>query len=218
MAKVWESSQHAGSDLLMLLAIADFSDDDGNAFPAVATLAGKCRMKERNCRYILRTLEKSGELSIRPNAGPHGSNLYHINLGSLGLQHGAGGQSLAGLQHSAVTPAKDCRQPLQHIAAKPPMTHQETLPMVDGFAAFWEEYPKKVAKPKALAAWKKQKPDLAACLSALSVAKTSPDWMKNGGQFIPYPATWLNGRRFEDEQAVPPAPAANANPVFAGAI
>ena len=31
MAKVWESSRHAGSDLLMLLAIADFADDDGNA-------------------------------------------------------------------------------------------------------------------------------------------------------------------------------------------
>ena len=218
MSKVWDCSQHAGSDLLMLLAIADFSDDDGNAYPAVATLAEKCRMKERNCRYILRTLEASGELSIKPNAGPKGSNLYRVNLGRLGLQHSAGGQSIAGLQHSAVTPATDCRQPLQHIAAKPSVNHQEpsiyahdakkthrsrspsaSESVDDGFATFWQQYPKKVAKPQALKAWKKQKPDLAACLAALSVAKASAEWQKDRGQFIPHPATWLNARRWEDE-------------------
>lgn len=44
MSKVWECSQHSGSNLLMLLAVADFSDDDGMAFPAVEKLAKKCRM------------------------------------------------------------------------------------------------------------------------------------------------------------------------------
>lgn len=29
-AQVWERSGHSGSNLLMLLAIADFADDDGN--------------------------------------------------------------------------------------------------------------------------------------------------------------------------------------------
>ncbi len=126
MARVWEYSQHAGTELLMLLAIADFSDDDGKAYPAVPTLARKCRMKDRNCRYILRTLEGSGELSILTNAGPHGANLYRINLDALGLQHSAGVQGIAGLQHSAVTPAMDCRKPLQPIAAKPSVNHQGT--------------------------------------------------------------------------------------------
>ena len=75
MARVWEFSSHAGTDLLMLLAIADFADDDGNAYPAVPTLAAKCRMKPRNCRYLLRSLEASGELSVVTNAGPNGANL-----------------------------------------------------------------------------------------------------------------------------------------------
>ena len=69
----------------------------------------------------------------------------------------------------------------------------------DGFADFWKMYPKKVAKTQAMKAWKKQKPDLATCLAALSVAKASADWQKDGGQFIPHPATWLNNRRWEDE-------------------
>lgn len=125
MGRVWDLSQHAGTELLMLLSIADFSDDDGRAYPSVATLAKKCRMQPRNCRYLLRALEDSGELSVIPNAGPKGANLYRINLDVLGLQHSAGVQSLAGVQHSAATPAKDCRKPLQRIAAKPSVNHQE---------------------------------------------------------------------------------------------
>jgi hypothetical protein len=220
MAKVWESSRHAGSDLLMLLAIADFADDDGNAFPAVPTLAAKCRMKERNCRYLLRSLEKSGELSIVQNAGIHGSNLYRINLGALGLQHSAGGQSLAGLQHIAATTAKDCRIPLQHSAAKPSVNHQEPpeardakkqrrvcSPSAsespdDGFAAFWKEYPRKDAKAQALKAWKKIKPTgqtLADLMAGLERRISSEQWRKDGGRFIPYPATWLNNERWKDE-------------------
>jgi hypothetical protein len=28
---------------------------------------------------------------------------------------------------------------------------------------------------------------------------TSAEWTKDGGQFIPHPATWLNQKRWEDE-------------------
>ena len=36
-------------------------------------------------------------------------------------------------------------------------------------------------------------------LSALEQHKKSPQWTKDGGQFIPYPATWLNGKRWKDQ-------------------
>jgi len=74
----------------------------------------------------------------------------------------------------------------------------------DGFATFWAQYPKKVAKPQALKAWKKIKPAgqlLAELMAALEKQNTNADWQKDGGQFIPHPATWLNGRRWEDEPA-----------------
>ena len=109
----------------MLLAIADFSDDDGFAFPAVATLATKCRMKVRNCRYILRNLEQSGELSILANQGPHGANLYRINLNTLGVQNLAGMQGIAGVQHTSPRGAKHCSEGVQPIASKPSVNHQE---------------------------------------------------------------------------------------------
>lgn len=80
MARVWAHSSHAGSELLILLAIADFADDDGNAYPAVSTLASKCRMSDRNANHILVALRASGELEIRHNEGPRGTNRYRIVL------------------------------------------------------------------------------------------------------------------------------------------
>lgn len=72
----------------------------------------------------------------------------------------------------------------------------------DGFSNFWKLYPKKVAKPKALKAWKKLQPTSAlqdAMIMALRSQMSSAEWQKDGGQFIPHPATWLNAHRWEDE-------------------
>ncbi len=70
------------------------------------------------------------------------------------------------------------------------------------FEIFWQAYPKKTAKQAALKAWNKLKPDeelLKTILNALEIQKKSVQWHKEGGQYIPYPATWINGRRWEDE-------------------
>lgn len=133
MARVWAESKHSGSDLLMLLAIADFADDDGRAYPSVPTLAAKCRMKPRNANYVLSTLKASGELEILVNEGPKGTNLYRVNLELMGLQSSAPLQNLAPLQCSASTPAilgstpaTQCAKPLQRSADEPPRNHQRT--------------------------------------------------------------------------------------------
>jgi uncharacterized protein YdaU (DUF1376 family) len=68
-----------------------------------------------------------------------------------------------------------------------------------GFAEFWQAYPKKVGKGAAEQAWKKHKPSLTDCLTAIALAEKTEAWRKDGGQFIPNPATWLNQRRWEDE-------------------
>lgn len=71
-----------------------------------------------------------------------------------------------------------------------------------GFEAFWTAYPKKKSKGQALSAWKKLKPDSslqAMILEAIENQKRSPDWQKDKGQYIPYPATWLNAMAWEDE-------------------
>ena len=72
----------------------------------------------------------------------------------------------------------------------------------DLFARFWKLYPNKKGKGAAEKAWKKLKVTgelFALITDALAKQKISPDWLKNDGQFIPHPATWLNGKRWEDE-------------------
>ncbi len=71
------------------------------------------------------------------------------------------------------------------------------------FKLFWEAYPKKKSKGQAEKAWNKLKPDellLKLILSKLQEARSSPEWTRDGGQYIPYPATWLNAKGWEDEQ------------------
>lgn len=72
----------------------------------------------------------------------------------------------------------------------------------DAFEVFWEAYPRKVGKPNAERAFAKlhpSGPELEAMLIAVVSQKRSAQWLKDGGEFIPYPATWLNQRRWEDE-------------------
>lgn len=70
------------------------------------------------------------------------------------------------------------------------------------FELFWTAYPRKTAKAAAVKAWSKIKltPELmASIMVGLNAAKGSDGWMRDGGRFIPHPATWLNGKRWEDE-------------------
>ena len=75
---------------------------------------------------------------------------------------------------------------------------------MDLFEQFWNAYPKNRRKKKEAArkAWRKLNPDLVLCrimAAALERDKQSRDWLKENGAYIPYPSSWLNGRRWEDE-------------------
>lgn len=73
------------------------------------------------------------------------------------------------------------------------------VPKADAeFDEFWEAYPKKVGKGAAKKSWLKGKPDLQVVLNALQWQVDCEQWRKNGGQFIPNPATYLNQERWLD--------------------
>ena len=89
-----------------------------------------------------------------------------------------------------------------------PNTKPKTLS--SNFDQFWQFYPKKQGKKDAQKAWHKISPDeelTRTILTALETQKGSDQWKKNGGQYIPLPATWVNGRRWEDEMSVRVKPA-----------
>jgi predicted phage replisome organizer len=71
------------------------------------------------------------------------------------------------------------------------------------FDEFWSAYPKKKAKEAARKAWVKLKPDETLgkeIIQAVIESAKTKDWLKENGKYIPYPATYLNGKRWEDER------------------
>lgn len=77
------------------------------------------------------------------------------------------------------------------------------------FDEFWAAYPKHVAKKPARRAWDKLHADrdlLDALLTALEWQTRTEAWQRDGGRYVPNPATWLNGRRWEDEPQAEAAP------------
>ena len=80
MSRIWESARQKGASLLCLLAIADFADENGFAWPAISTIARKTRMSTRHMSRILQALADNRELCIvRRKANQ--SNLYIVTVG-----------------------------------------------------------------------------------------------------------------------------------------
>ena len=72
----------------------------------------------------------------------------------------------------------------------------------NGFDVFWEHYPRHDSKQKARESYikaLKKGVTLDVLLGAIEKQKQTRQWQENGGQYIPYPATWLNQQRWEDE-------------------
>jgi len=135
MAKVWEQSAHAGSELLMLLAIADFADDDGRAFPSITRLAEKCRTTSRYAIKLLDALVASGELAIVKHGGVMGrggkTNLYRILLkGSPGITgqvvpHGSPVNPGSVVNSGSGSSEPEGREVVHQGSPKPSLNHQE---------------------------------------------------------------------------------------------
>ncbi len=97
------------------------------------------------------------------------------------------------VERTVVTESENA--PTQHsYAATDSLSERDEL-----FQRFWENYPKKRAKKTAERAWKKIKlSQVPAILAAVERWKKTEEWKREGGRFIPYPATFLNGERWED--------------------
>lgn len=85
------------------------------------------------------------------------------------------------------------------------LVQPDVLPSVagcgDGFAQFWQAYPRKTAKNDALKAWKqtaKSRPPIEVLLRAVAEYRETDEVVRG---YIQYPATWLRAGRWDDEPA-----------------
>ena len=80
--------------------------------------------------------------------------------------------------------------------------NKKETPLHKSFVLFWDEYPKKKSKGSAEKVWNKIKPDkqmVDNIIIKIKELKNSTDWIKENGQYIPHPATWLNAKGWEDD-------------------
>ncbi|MEU1152671.1 hypothetical protein ABZ369_06580 [Streptomyces sp. NPDC005918] len=129
-----------------------------------------------------------------------------------GHRHGAARYELLPLSTAAPAPIapEAPTRPARKPPAQPPQPRRaRPAPRVApaGFEEFWETYPRKAAKGSARTAYAKavkRGADPTALTAA--AAKHAAQWRAahTEARFIPYPATWLNQERYEDE--TDPAP------------
>lgn len=81
----------------------------------------------------------------------------------------------------------------------------ENLDALDDDAAgdvFLNTYPRREARADGMKAWRQTRgvrPALSVLVDALAAHAAAKDWTRERRQFVPLPATWLRGRRWEDD-------------------
>lgn len=216
MAAIWADSYYGQKDktkLLVALAIADSArSEDGRAWPGIEFIARKSRCSGRAVQLAIQEMEKDGKLTIERRRGPHETNAYLLCSEGETISPVKPVRGEIYRPSISPPPVKSSVRGFHPIHNDPPIDPSGTIstpasasPPLSGFEEFWKAYPKRVGKGNAEKAWTKLKCDsfLPLILTRLRTLKTSADWTKDGGQFIPHPATWLNRKGWEDELFAP---------------
>ena len=81
-SRIWEHAPYEGGSLLVLLALADFCDDQGMCFPDQPSIAAKARLTDRQVRTVLAKLREDGEILMVPGRG-RGNRTWYCVLSGL---------------------------------------------------------------------------------------------------------------------------------------
>lgn len=96
MSMVWDHYPAGGSELLALLALADWSNDTGVCFPSMAAIATKTRLSRSQAQRVVHGLINEGFVSVLENSmggAPGMTRRYRLNLEKLTGGAGATGRT-----------------------------------------------------------------------------------------------------------------------------
>ena len=176
---------------ILLYWLADHHNaETGKCFPSINRLVKLCEMSKRSVQNHLDALEFIGLIEVEKahrDNGQQTANNYILNLSDEGVQnlHGEGADIARGRVQN-LHPNNLVRNNLGSI-------NQEL------FAQFYSAYPQKKGKGAAEKAWEKaikiKEPK-----ELVQAARVFAQFCEGKDKkFIPYPATWLNQKRWEDE-------------------
>jgi hypothetical protein len=202
---------------LVLILLANRAHPTGVTWPSVRKIAKESGFSERTVRYAIQTLITAGLLIKRARFRDNGSqtsDLYSLCLPSAEPFDDAEELDMGG-GISCKPPLQELQAPLAPVAYPEPKTKPKTEPKKtlvqsdpEGFALWWETYPRKAAKLKAVEAYRKTLAQGLARAEELLVGAQAYAQARAGQdpQFTKLPTTWLSGGCWADELAAPSPP------------
>ena len=125
MTKAWKTNQK-GNDLLVLLAMCDFANDEGVLFPSLKTLGSKAKVGKSTLSYILRAYESIGVITRthrqRENKSDT-STMYKINHFAIDVKK----YKEAYQEARNYKKSSHCEHPEVHIVNTPEVHNVNTL-------------------------------------------------------------------------------------------
>jgi hypothetical protein len=198
------------TDLRVLGAIISFTDKKGVCWPRREQISERCGLPVQKISYATTRLIDFGWLKKEGNGGCSRSANYYVlkpdltNLNSIVPDSGTFIVPDLIVPDSGTFIVPDSGRGIkQTIEQTNKVSKHARENLQNGFNAFWVAYPKKKSKDDALKAYLKINPDeqlQQKIIDAVILATTlDQDWLKDNGQYVPFPATYLNGKRWEDE-------------------
>lgn len=135
-----------------------------------------------DCRYLIRHLK-------RDETGKVTDMDYTISLTPIPTKESV-----------EVKRQEELRIPLFPVEDEEPTKPEVVVEKADGFSRFWQAYPRKVGKADCVKIWKRKGLEKIAgkIIDSVQYHKDNDSTWENT-QYIPYPSTYLNQGRWEDE-------------------
>lgn len=125
LSLVWDGYPGGGPELLTLLSLADWSDDNGRCWPSMAAIAKKTRVSEKQARRVVHALIEADFLKVTDNtAGGAMSRRYQINVKALAA---LGTPPMDGSPPADGSPPMDVPVPSHGREGTPPMDGRRTV-------------------------------------------------------------------------------------------
>lgn len=92
-------------------------------------------------------------------------------------------------------------QVARFLYSKQKSDESDSPELSQGFAEFWNEYPRKDGKARAFDLWKRQRlhTQYATVIRHLRAIKGTEQWTNDGGKYVPHASTYLSQKRYLDE-------------------
>jgi len=161
----------------------------GSCITGRKKLAKETGMSERNIRTSLKHLQVTNEVTIKTTSKYSIISVVNWEKWQTGDQQSDTQSDTQSDHQSDHKQEREERKEDKNIYS-------------DEFLEFWNAYPRKVGKGAASKAYRaiKAKPPKADILNAVVRQAASSKWQEESGRWIPHPQTWLNQRRWEDEE------------------